>query len=343
LKRFYFLFLHHFLHRIKLVFSIFIVFVEIIDVCKVSAQDPVFSQFMFNQLHFNPAFAGNLSYPRFMAGYRNQWPEIGNVYVSYYASYDQFVEWLDGGLGINVGRDIQGKGAFSKSWADLIYSHPFKLSKEVLVSLGIQASIIQKKIGGTGLVFPDQNPYQNSTGQEYVPDQGKVYPDFSAGTSFFIKEQYQINFSVHHLNTPNEMIGSGGKFFSPLLYTAQILGRLSTQGNNRNDNNWVFQPGVMAQIQNNNVFFGWGSNVLYSSFTGGLWFRNNLSFNVNSFVFMAGYSYSGLSLVYSYDLWAPKNDQGLKIYSAHEVTFIYLFQYNDPKKKMRMVKCPKFY
>ena len=98
----------------------------------------------------------------------------------------------------------------------------------------------------------------------------------------------------------------------------------------------------MGQIQKSNNFFGWGSNFLYSSFTGGVWFRNNTSFTLNTFVLMAGYSQSGFSIYYSYDCWLPKNDQQVKNYGAHEVTFIYLLQYNDPRKKMRTVKCPKF-
>ncbi len=308
-----------------------------------SAQDPVFSQFMFNQLYFNPAFAGNTPYPRIVSGYRNQWPAIGNAYVSYYASYDQFINWLDGGLGISISRDVQGKGVFSKTSFDLMYSYPIEISSDILANLGIQASLVQGKISSSGLVLPDQNPYQNSTQQEFIPDQSKLYPDFSAGTSFSIHEQYQINFSVHHLNTPNGMIGSGNKLLTPMRYTIQLLGRFSAKHDKRSEDKQMFQPGLMAQMQKSSIFFGWGSNVLFSSFIGGLWFRNNLALNLNSFIFLAGYSKSGLSLVYSYDVWAPKNGQGFKNYGAHEVTFIYLFQYNDPKKKMRTIKCPKFY
>ena len=46
---------------------------------------------MFNQVYFNPAFSGTNEHPRFTTGYRNQWPGLGNTYVSYYATFDQHV------------------------------------------------------------------------------------------------------------------------------------------------------------------------------------------------------------------------------------------------------------
>jgi len=318
-------------------------FYEFCDFNNLSAQDPVFSQFMFNQINFNPAFAGNIPYPRFICGYRNQWPELGNAYVSYYASYDQFVNWLGGGAGINLSRDVQGKGVFSKTSLDLMYSYPIEVSNNLMVNLGLLGGFVQKKISGAGLLLPDQNPYQSSSQQEYIADQSKLYPDFAVGTTFRIHEQYQINFSVYHLNNPNETMGSGNKYLTPVCYNLQLLGRFQAKQRNRsNDAGTSIQPGLMAQLQKTNIFFGGGSNVLFSSFMGGVWFRNNISLNINSFIFLAGYTHSGLSLYYSYDLWVPKNNQSFKNYGSHEVTFIYLFQYNDPKKKMRTIKCPKF-
>jgi len=309
---------------------------------ELSAQDPVYSQFMFNQVCFNPAFAGSSPYPRVASGYRNQWPGIDKAYVSYYASYDQFVNWLDGGLGINISRDVQGKGVFSKTAMDLMYSFPIEINGDLIVNFGIQGSLVQKKLSGASLVLPDQDPYQGTSQQEIIPDQSKLYPDFSAGTTFRIKEQYQINFSVYHLNTPNEMIGAE-KFSTPVSYNFQLLGQFPGNQKNRNEKKTTtLQPGLMVQLQKANTYFGWGSNISVAPFIGGLWLRNNFSLNFNTFIILVGYVHSGLSLVYSYDLWVPKNDQGIKNYGAHEVTFAYLFQYNDPRKKMRIVKCPKF-
>jgi type IX secretion system PorP/SprF family membrane protein len=308
----------------------------------IKGQDPVFSQFMFHQLNFNPAFTGNSEFARFVSGYRNQWPSIGKAYISYYASYDQFVDKISSGIGVGVNRDVQGGGTFSKTSVDLSYCFPVELNDGLMMNLGIQGSLVQKRVGGSGVVLGDQNPFQTSASQEFIPDQTKVYPDFSAGTSFTISEQYSLSFAVQHLNTPNEMIGTGYVFQSPLGYTLQIGSHYPKKQSNKSGQRWTIEPGFIAHWQKQFNYMGWGSNVQYSSFIGGIWFRNNFSVNLNTVIFQVGYSQSGMTISYSYDFWAPNNYQQLKNIGAHEVTFVYLFKYTDPKKKMRAVKCPKF-
>ena len=56
------------------------------------AQDVAFSQFYANQLYLNPALAGSARCPRVTLNYRNQWPGIPSTYVTYSASYDQYVD-----------------------------------------------------------------------------------------------------------------------------------------------------------------------------------------------------------------------------------------------------------
>ena len=309
---------------------------------KMQAQDPVFSQFMLNQLYFNPAFAGNTPYPRVICGYRNQWPGLGNAFLSYYASFDQYMEFLKGGVGLGITRDLQGNGVFAKTSFDLMYSYAVEFNNDISANFGLQASLVQKNLNGSKVVLGDQSPYQAIVDQEFIPDQSKIYPDFSTGASFLYKKQYQINFSVSHINTPNEMPGSSYIFLSPLRFTAQVLAQYPSKKTNRDIQRIIFKPGIMTQFQKTNNSFEWGSNILYSSLTGGLWFRNNVTLTLNTIALLAGYSQSGFSLYYSYDVWLPGNYQKVKNYGAHEVTFIYLFEYNDPRKKMRTIKCPKF-
>ena len=64
------------------------------------AQDPAFSQFYANPLYLNPALAGSANCPRVILNYRNQWPGIAATYVTYSASYDQYVDAIQGGIGV---------------------------------------------------------------------------------------------------------------------------------------------------------------------------------------------------------------------------------------------------
>lgn len=309
----------------------------------IRAQDPVYSHFMFNQLNFNPAFSGNTPYTRLITGYRNQWPGLGNAFVNYYASVDLYVKPLGGGVGLGIDRDIQGDGIFSKTSFNLMYSYPVKISYDIAANFGIQGGVVQKNLDGTRAVFGDQNPYENNTTAEAIPNASKFFPDFSAGASFLFYEQYQFNFSVHHLSRPDEGLGTGNPFVSPLRFSAQFLTQFPKYkiGAEKPRKTLFWRPGIMAQVQKTTNLIGWGTNILYSQFTAGVWIRNNMSFTLNTASLLAGYTYSGVSIYYSYDAWFPGNGQQMKNFGAHEVTFIYLFQYNDPRKKMKPIKCPK--
>lgn len=307
-----------------------------------NAQDAVFSQFMFNQLVFNPAFAGIKENPRVTGGYRNQWPTPGNGFVDYYVSYDQYGEKIDGGIGFSASRDLQGPGVFSETRFNLMYSYPVAVSRHLNVNLGFQAGITQKSIHASGLLLTQNDPFLSNGGGETLTDQASLFPDFAAGAIFNFKEQYEFNFSVDHLNiikTPNT--GSNFFYMLPLRFTFQLFSQYPAKPPVKQKVP-VFHPGFMTQIQESYVYLNYGCNVTYAPLMAGLWLRNNLKFKVNTFVLLAGYSWEGLSLRYSYDFWTPKTYEQLKIYAAHEVTFEYLFKYNDPKKKMRALKCPIF-
>ena len=75
------------------------------------AQDPAFSQFYANHLYLNPAFAGakNDGCPTASLHYRDQWPGIGRTYVTTSVSWDQHIESIGGGLGIEGGRGQERK------------------------------------------------------------------------------------------------------------------------------------------------------------------------------------------------------------------------------------------
>ena len=50
------------------------------------AQDPEFSQYYAAPLYLNPAFTGTTADHRFIANFRNQWPNVAQGYVTYAAS-----------------------------------------------------------------------------------------------------------------------------------------------------------------------------------------------------------------------------------------------------------------
>lgn len=303
---------------------------------RVAGQDVLFSQTNYHQVYINPAYAGNSPYPRFMAGYRNQWPGLGNAFVSYYISYDQYVKSVASNFGISLNRDIQGNGTISRTSGEFAYSYPVEINNNTILSLGLQLGIVQKSISGSNLSLPDP------TAGEVIAGRSKVFPDFSGGLAFYIREQYLFGISVHHVNKPLETDIAGYNYITPMQINMQIMARYPFSKPRRGLEGVTLTPGIYGQFQNSFSFITWGSNISYRGFITGIWLRNNLSVTMPTVIIHAGFSTGGFEFVYSYDAWMPQNYQQFKIYGAHEVTFVSHFKYNDPKRKMRTIKCPDF-
>ena len=296
---------------------------------------------MFNQPYFNPANAGMKDNPRINGSYRNQWPGVGKSFISYNVSYDQFAEKIGGGIGFNISRDIQGQGVFSGTRINIMYSYPVSVTKHLNVNLGFQAGLTQNSTVVSGLLLPDDNPFMPGT-SEQLTNQSSMYPDFSTGATFRYKEQYEANICVDHLNViKRQSTGQSNYFILPTRVSIEISTQYPAKMPAK-QKIAIFHTGIMTQVQQSYVYLNYGGNISYSSFLVGFWLRNDLKFKINTFIFLAGYSWEGLSLVYTYDLWVPKTNQQFNFFGSHEVTFEYIFKYNDPKKKMRALKCPIF-
>jgi len=105
------------------------------------AQDPAISQFYANPLYMNPAMAGVEGSAKVYLGYRNQWPGATQPYSTYHASYEQFLEKLQGGIGVHVINDRQGGGIFNTLSMDAIYAYHLKVTPRLSVTGGFQASV----------------------------------------------------------------------------------------------------------------------------------------------------------------------------------------------------------
>ncbi len=76
-----------------------------------------------NPTFMNPAMAGVEGPAKLYLGYRNQWPGATDPYSTYHASYEQFLDPLQGGVGVHVINDRQGAGIFNSVSLDAIYSY----------------------------------------------------------------------------------------------------------------------------------------------------------------------------------------------------------------------------
>lgn len=311
----------------------------------VQAQDPHFSQYYANPLYLNPALAGVSKCPRLSMNYRNQYPVYG-VYQTYSASYDQYVDEMNGGLGLLILRDEAGNGALTATEVSGVYSYHLKASRKFSILAGFQATLRQRSVDFGSLTFPDQiDPFYGFVNQtnEVVPGGGdnvtNTHFDVSTGIVGFT-ERFYIGLAVHHLTQPNEAFFVNSQL--PMKITAHTgftipLGRKRLHNSDQN----LLIPNIV--YQNQGSFNQLTTSVAFNraEISGGAGFRFSTS-NPDAVVIMLGYApeEAAWRIGYSYDVTisTQANDSG----GAHEISLAYQFKCRKRRKRLKAIKCPKF-
>jgi len=301
------------------------------------AQDPAFSQFYANPLYMNPAMAGVEGPAKVYLGYRNQWPGASNPYVTYHASYEQFMEPLNSGLGLHISNDRQGGGVFNTISLDAIYSYHLKVSSDLMITGGLQASVGQRSMNTENLVLPSELA---GIGSYTLTPYSKVFPDFAVGFAGFFKNLYG-GIAFHHLLEPYSSLSEDPNTRISRKYTAHFGAiipvyekRLGKEVLELSPNLVFFQQDIYQQLN-------YGLEVLYRGMIVGVWFRQDLLFSFGTAIFSAGYGNGQFRIRYSYDAKLSAPDLHIPSLGAHELSMVVIFKNLHKSNKHRAIKCPK--
>jgi len=302
-----------------------------------SGQDPAFSQFYANPLYMNPAMAGVEGPPKVYLGYRNQWPGATHPYVTYHASFDQRIDALQGGVGLHINNDRQGGGVFNTISVDAIYAYHLKVSTDLMISGGFQASVGQRSMDPSDLVLPSDLV---GAGTTVLVPYSKLYPDFALGFGGFYKNFYG-GVSVHHLLEPYSSPSEDPNTRLSRRYTAHvgvlipiIEKRLGKEVLQLSPNLVFLQQDIYQQLN-------YGLEVLYRGMIVGVWFRQDLLFSYGTVIFSAGYGTGQIRIRYSYDAKLSPPDLHIPALGAHELSLVVIFENLNKSTIHRAIKCPK--
>ena len=301
------------------------------------AQDPAFSQFFANPLYLNPAMAGVEGPTKFYLGYRNQWPGAAQPYTTYHASWDQYFDALQGGIGLHVINDRQGGGVINTISVDAIYAYHLKVSHELSLTGGFQLSVGHRNRKTGDLVLPSD--LLGIPGNQLY-DYSVLYPDFAVGFGAFYKNFFG-GIAAHHLMEPNPTLQDNPNARLARKYTAHIGAiipiyekRFGTESLQLSPNLVFFQQGIYQQLN-------YGMEVLFKGFVGGIWFRQDLKFSYGALIFSAGYGNGQYRLRYSYDRKLSRPDLHIPTLGSHEISVVVLLQNLNKTTKHRAIKSPK--
>lgn len=312
-----------------------------------NAQDVGFSQFYANPLYLNPAFAGSVIAPRLSLTYRGQWPGLVSPFTTVSVSYDQYVNDLHGGIGVQVLTDRVGDhGALSTNMLGVMYAFRFRVARDVHISAGLQASLVNNHLRWDDyLRFPDQIDEQLGfsyvTNAQRPENTNKWSADFNAGVLVFSSKWY-AGAAVAHLTQPNQA------FFSEdpvaMKITVHGGGLINVAEEERRQSSLglgtpIISPNLVYQYQGGMHYFNYGLYLDWMPFMVGVWFRNGME-NADAFIFMAGIQQDYFKVGYSYDVTVSKLANSTA--GAHEVTVGVLLPVPENKKKVKAIRCPSF-
>jgi type IX secretion system PorP/SprF family membrane protein len=308
------------------------------------SQDPVSSHFYANSLQLNPALAGTEGPLKVYIGYRNQWPNSGKSFITYQAAYDQYVDKLQGGIGVRVMNDRQGGGIFNAYNLDAIYAYHFRTSRRLSFSGGLQAGVGQRSFNAEFLTFGDMfDPVSGDfigISAKEIESYNTIYPDFAAGGVAFFNNFYG-GFALHHLFNP--LVGTENDDAGRLSrkYSVHLGGIFSIIERRRGKEIMLLSPNLIFIQQQNIQQINYGLDLIFKDVLLGLWTRHDLVFNYGNVIFTAGYTTQKLRFRYSYDIRLSSPTIRLPNLGAHEISLLIIYENSRKRKKHRAIKCPK--
>ena len=303
-------------------------------------QDPVFSQFYNAPMQLSPAFAGSNYSPYVALNYRNQWPGIANAYTTYSVSYDQFVDRMNSGFGLVILTDDAGDGVLKTTSLGGVYAYRLKVTDDLQLKIGLEASMVQMRLNWDKLIFFDQlDPQFGSTtgGGSQIPSQeqrpnnlSNTYVDISSGLLLFNKSYY-FGISLKHLNNPDQSFIDGN------IAADKINKRLGMHAgyqfvlspSNKRSVGSFLTPNILYVRQGDFSQLNVGAYASVNSFFAGGWYRHSGS-NGDALIVSAGISVGYLKIGYSFDYTI--SDLGISTLGSHELGVIINFKDANEKK-----------
>jgi type IX secretion system PorP/SprF family membrane protein len=304
-----------------------------------SAQDPQFSQFYANPLYTNPAFAGSEICPRVVLNYRNQWPKLPGGFTTYSVSADQHVNFLKGGLGLQVYQDNAGNNTIKTFNVSLSYAYTIEINRDVSLKFGGQGAYWQKSLQWDQLTFGDMiDPrygFIYSTNEPFG-DESVNAPDFSAGMLLYSADWY-IGGAVHHLTQPSESFFGLDDAVLYRKYTFQAGATFAIDKKHPDEGS--ISPNIIYMQQGESTQFNLGMYGRMSVFTVGLWYRFNTK-NSDAMILLFGLQNDKFKFGYSYDITVSK--LGNATGGAHELSLGFKLKCHTKKAKIRGLVCPSW-
>ena len=198
-------------------------------------QDPQYSQYMFNQMAINPAYAGSKEALSSTAFIRSQWTGIEGAPKTETFSIHGPLKKKKVGIGFSVIADQIGPKKSVGALGSYAYRIPIKNGK---LSFGLRVGVFNYTYNWDDIVYKDQGDVYNTHGQT-----SQIVPTADAGLYYYTNTMY-LGVSATHLysgrlTSISTLNGDNGKLAPHLFFTFGKAWSLS--------DNLIFNPSVMLK------------------------------------------------------------------------------------------------
>lgn len=276
-------------------------------------QDPQYSQYMFNQVVINPAYAGSKEALNVTGVFRKEWVNVNGSPQTNNLSISGPLKAKKIGLGAHVVQETIGPKKWLSAYADYCYRIQLGSGK---LSMGLSTGIVSYNFNSAMLDLSDQNEpvlYSNANNRS-------LKFDMSAGL-YYYSRTFFVGVSATHLTSPKLFSTTAQSqtvsFYNLDKHMFVTAGKAFTI-----NDNLVFSPSVMIKtVMGKNLSLDMNANFLIKDkFWLGLSGRTN-----RSLVALAQYLVTDkLKIGYSYDYGLKgitKSSNG-----SHEIVLSYDFR-----------------
>ena len=147
-------------------------------------QDAQYTQYMFNTMSVNPAYAGSRGQLSFASLYRSQWIGVNGAPETFTLNLHSPIRNSRLGYGVSVVNDNIGDGAVQETYLDAVVSYTLDVSQDAKLSFGLKA-------GGNvlNLDFSKLRNFDLEPTNADVPD-NQFSPNFGAGIYYHTDKFY---------------------------------------------------------------------------------------------------------------------------------------------------------
>lgn len=295
-------------------------------------QDVSFSQYFFNPLFINPAYAGSRSVFSGTMVYRTQWVGLEGAPTTGSVGIHSLIPGSNVGVGMQFYSD--NTGPLTTTDISAIFAYHLPINDNTKLSFGIEGCMDNLSIAMNKISLEDAADPSFNAGSASA-----WVPDANAGL-YLYKDRFFAGFSVKHLLQPNFGMEGDYSATSAALYRTYYL----TSGfvANFSDNVGIRPSILLKYVQGAPVDIDIDASLIfYNKFYIGAGLRTDKRIDINGMddiiVLSAEYDVGNLiRFGYSYDFY-PTHD-GNYMYGTHEIMLGWDLNYT----KTRMTS-PKYF